>query len=95
MPLYSYRCEKCDRAADRIVSVVHRNDPQSCEVKRCDGWMLRDKAAEGAPPVHFHGAGFTRQPSIMRDKIADGHPGRDRNWGTTSKSDLGDPGSNE
>lgn len=40
------------------------------------------------PGLVMVGPGFTRQPAIMSDPIAAGHPGRHLNWGMEHPADY-------
>ena len=35
MPLYTYRCEKCEHSKEKIVKISEREQPQPCE--QCSG----------------------------------------------------------
>jgi hypothetical protein len=40
MPIYTYRCSKCGRLADRAVRIADRNTPIPCTVDNCVGTMF-------------------------------------------------------
>ena len=84
MALFEYRCEACGDTVETFRSLAERDAPATCAL--CGGELRRLVAN---PAVQFNGAGFTRTPSVMNDRIAAGHPGRHTNWGTTNSRDLG------
>lgn len=84
MALYEYSCEACGDVVEAFRSLAERDEPATCAL--CGGELRR---AVSNPAVQFHGAGFTRTPAVMRERIAAGHPGQGTNWGTTNSRELG------
>ena len=37
MPIYEYRCEKCDTQFERLLSHRERDAPQPCSNEKCGG----------------------------------------------------------
>ena len=37
MPIYEYRCEKCDTQFERLLRHRERDAPQPCPNEKCDG----------------------------------------------------------
>ena len=36
MPMYEYRCPKCDTRFERLLRLSERDDPQPCPNEKCD-----------------------------------------------------------
>lgn len=46
MPMYGYRCRKCDTVFRDLNTISKRDDPVDCEVVGCSGTADRDMDAE-------------------------------------------------
>jgi putative FmdB family regulatory protein len=86
MPLYEYQCTTCGHHVELFQAMDDPHSAVPCPACVMGGMMTR---IVSVPAVHFHGAGFTRQPSIMREPIAADSQMQRTNWGTTSTSELG------
>lgn len=53
MPIYVYRCDKCNRTVETIQSTQHVAKSMTCD---CGGLMERQSTAAS---VHFKGDGWT------------------------------------
>jgi predicted nucleic acid-binding Zn ribbon protein len=105
--IYPYVCDSCGEHVDLIRSVAQRDDivlhdcrshavvadrdhAQYTDVNELVGMVVMRREI-ARPTVHYVGAGWTRTPSIMKDKIAKDHPGQRENWGVGSTGEYGDP----
>lgn len=86
MALYEYRCERCGNLVEVFREMAERDAPATCAMPGCGGELRRTLSN---PAVQFHGAGFTREPSIMREPIARGSAMHGTNWGATTAAELG------
>jgi putative FmdB family regulatory protein len=86
MALYEYECQACGNRVEVFKEMAERDSPARCAMPGCGGELRRTLSN---PAIQFHGAGFTRQPSVMREKVAAGSPMHGTNWGMTTSSELG------
>jgi len=62
MPLYDYRCTKCEREVE-VMHGIHDSGPETCE--QCGGAMRK---ALSTPAIHFKGSGWAKKDAASAKK---------------------------